>query len=388
MHRLILVFVVLSLVSLFADVVYEGGRSVSGNFLEYLGAPAIAAGVIAFGEFLGYAIRLPVGLMISIKRSSRALWATVVLGYALVIAIPFLALAVDWRYALLLYLVERLGKGLRTPARDVVIADITDRAIGRGRAFGLHELLDQVGAVAGPLIISYAIAYRGGYREAFTILLPFAFIAIALVMLASTLYPRVESVGVGDPGSVSVIHSNNSMKRYMVFVALLSLGLVHWSIISYHLGKTRVAPEPLIPLLYTVAMLVDAIVALPLGEAYDRYGISVLALLPILSMFIAPMVFLSKGLPLLIVASAIYGVILCGYDSILRAAVADIAKSHERAIGYGLLGFVWGVSWGLGNILGGAVYDILGSATLCILFPAINFVAFLYIARGLRRLRL
>lgn len=386
MQRIIVVFIIISLVSLFADVVYEGGRSVSGGFLEYLGAPAIAAGILALGEFLGYAIRLPVGMFVAKKQSSRILWLTVILGYTLVLSIPVLAFAVNWRLALALYLVERLGKGLRSPSRDVVIADITDKVIGRGKAFGLHELLDQVGALIGPLAISYAIFTRNSFSYAYIILLPAALITIILILIASTLYPHVNSIKVSATSTTSTF-SNKYLRMYMVFTALLSFGLIHWGLVSYHLSRENIVSQGVIPLLYALAMVVDAVVAVPLGIAYDKYKFLIVTLIPLISIPLAPLLLLTDNIVLISIAVALYGIILCSYDSILRAAVADLALAHERAIGFGWLGFIWGIFWGLGNLIGGIVYEVVGRITLAILYPIVNVVAFLYVAKNFLKYR-
>lgn len=378
MDRLIIVFIFLSLVSLTADVAYEGGRSISGQFLEHLRAPAIAAGLLALGEFLGYALRLPASLVVSMRRSSKLLWSIIILGYALVVAIPFLAFVNNWYIALLLYLIERIGKGLRSPARDVLIADITDKAIGRGKGFGIHELLDQVGALLGPLMVSYALTYGKGYSYAYVSLLPIALIAVILITISSFLYPNIGFAKNGSIRSLDIAN-NRSLKTYMIFTALLSFGLIHWGIASYHLKYTHVVPEGYIPALYAIAMIVDALVALPLGIAYDRYGVSILILIPLASMFIAPLMLISRNIILLVIASALYGIVLCSYESVLRAAVADIASSaSERALGFGWLGFVWGTAWATGNIIGGALYDFLGPQVLCILYPVSSFLSLIY----------
>lgn len=381
MQRIIIAFVIVSLVSLFADVAYEGGRSISGEFLEYLGAPAIAAGILALGEFLGYAIRLPVGILVAKKHSSRFLWLTVVLGYTLVLAIPILAFVTNWGLALMLYLIERLGKGLRSPARDVVIADITDKTIGRGKAFGLHELLDQVGALIGPLVVSHALFTKNNFSYAYILLLPATLTAIILILIASTLYPHVNSIKIATASSKSTF-SNKHLRTYMVFTALLSFGLIHWGLISYHLSYEGVVSRGFIPLFYTLAMVVDAVVAVPLGVAYDKHKFTVVAIIPLISIPLAPLLLLTNSLVSILISVALYGIILCSYDSILRAAVADLALAHERAIGFGWLGFIWGIFWGLGNVIGGILYEVVGKIVLALVYPLISVVAFLFVVEN------
>jgi len=80
-RRVLLVFLLLSLVSLFADVVYEGGRSISGAYLAEIKAPVVATALIGVGEFLGLVFRLFSGYVATILQSPTVLWGSTLLGY-------------------------------------------------------------------------------------------------------------------------------------------------------------------------------------------------------------------------------------------------------------------------------------------------------------------
>src|ERR1035441_2246570 len=170
--------VCLGLVSLFADMTYEGARSVIGPFLQNLGAsaalvglaaalvcvcvcriwapaPALVGLVAGFGEMLAASLRLFSGRLAD---RTRAYWTITVLGYTLtLVAVPLLAFAGNWQLAALLVIAERTGKSLRGPARDVLLSGATE-VVGHGWGFGLHTALDQTGAVLGPLFIAAAVA--------------------------------------------------------------------------------------------------------------------------------------------------------------------------------------------------------------------------------------
>ncbi|MEI7448850.1 MAG: MFS transporter, partial [Desulfomonile sp.] len=104
--------ILIGLVSLFADVTYEGARSISGPFLAVLGASATAVGIIAgCGELIGYALRLASGYLAD---RSKKYWTLLFAGYGLTfIAVPLLALAGSWEIAALLLVAERIGKAIR-----------------------------------------------------------------------------------------------------------------------------------------------------------------------------------------------------------------------------------------------------------------------------------
>jgi hypothetical protein len=154
-RKLALQFILLlGLVSLFGDIAYEGARSVVGPFLAILGASASMVGLITgFGEFAAYAFRLFSGY---IGDCTKKYWLLTIIGYALIFSIPLLAFAGYWQVAAILIIIERIGKGIRSPARDTILSHAT-KQVGRGFGFGIHEALDQVGAIIGPLIFSLSM---------------------------------------------------------------------------------------------------------------------------------------------------------------------------------------------------------------------------------------
>jgi len=129
----------LGIVSLMGDVVYEGSRGLVPDYLKFLGVSAFIVGLVGgLGEFLGYAVRLVSGFLAD---TTRAYWLFIFLGYGLVASIPLLGFAGSWEIAIVLVLLERLGKAFRSPSRDTVLS-IVSKDVGTGKAFGIHELLD------------------------------------------------------------------------------------------------------------------------------------------------------------------------------------------------------------------------------------------------------
>ncbi|MDP1761911.1 MAG: MFS transporter, partial [Deltaproteobacteria bacterium] len=243
--------ILVGVVSLFSDMTYEGARSISGPFLGQLKASALVVGVVAgLGEFLGYALRLGSGYLAD--RLGRY-WLITFAGYALnLLAIPLLALAGSWEIAAMLLLLERIGKAVRTPARDAMLSHAT-ASVGRGWGFGFHEAMDQIGAVTGPLIVAAVLYYRGGYREGFAVLLLPAVLALVVIAMAARLYPHPQHLEVNAPA----LNPTGFTRPYWLYVAavgLLGAGYADFPLIAYHFGKTAVLPSDWIPLFYAVAM--------------------------------------------------------------------------------------------------------------------------------------
>ncbi len=378
--RKLFVFFMLGFVSLFADIAYEGARSVLGPYVELFRAAAIVAGALAIGDFIGYVMRLVSGVLVGWLRSSRALWLFTIAGYVVnLVAVPLLALARSWRDVLLLVIIERSGKGLRTPARDVILAEVAED-IGRGKGFGIHELLDQIGAISGPLIVSAMLAAYG-YRFAFAVLAIPAVIAIALVVASSLLYPRVRSIE--KPSREGAKGLELRFLLYTVAIAMLSMGFLHWSIVSYYLKNASLVSDYVIPLLYTAAMAVDAAIAIPVGWLYDLYGVRILLAAPIAAAAIPPLL-AARSFGAIAAASCLWGAVMGMYETIMRAAVADLVEPSKRAYAYGVYNFVFGVSWMGGSLLAGAIYD-RALTRIALIMPLLSLAALIPMLAAVRR---
>src|SRR5260370_23704023 len=161
--RTALRFVLLiGVLSFFADFTYEGSRSIVGPFLALLGASGTVVGVVTgFGELLGYGLRLVSGRLAD---ATRQYWPITIFGYVVQMAsVPALALVDSWPAAAVLIILERVGKAIRNPPRDVMLSHAGKQVGGYGWAFGLHEALDQVCATFVPLAVAPVFAPRGSF---------------------------------------------------------------------------------------------------------------------------------------------------------------------------------------------------------------------------------
>ncbi|HEX3001360.1 MAG TPA: MFS transporter [Methanoregula sp.] len=262
-YQLVLLF---GIVAALGDVVYEGGRSVAGPFLLVLGASAFTVSFIAgFGEFAGYAFRIATGYLAD---RSRQYWIFVLAGYLLIGAIPLLVLAGSWEIAAFLLIAERIGKAVRSPAKDAILSHATT-SIGRGWGFGLHEALDQIGAVAGPLLFVAALAAGGDYRGGFALLaIPFVLLVIALAAAWKSMPdPLAFEAGVRAPRTPGTkTGKNRRLRLYAVFTALTMAGFVVFPLLAFHYKALGIIPDAEIPLFYAIAMGVDAVAALLIGR--------------------------------------------------------------------------------------------------------------------------
>ncbi|TEB17523.1 Major Facilitator Superfamily protein [Pelotomaculum sp. FP] len=344
----------LGLVSLFADMTYEGARSITGQYLALLGASATVVGFVSgFGELIGYGLRLVSGYF---SDRTQKYWTITFVGYTLnLFIVPLLALAGRWEIAAILIVGERMGKAIRTPARDAMLSHAT-HSIGRGWGFGLHEAMDQIGAVTGPLIVAAILYFKGDYRTSFSILLIPALLALTILLTARLLYPRPRDLEVDNP-KIQTKGLDQVFWLYLAAVGLVAAGYADFPLIAYHFKKVSLAPDTLIPVLYSVAMGMDALAALFFGRLFDRIGISVLIFVSILSAFFAPLVFLG-GKYLAIAGAAIWGVGVGAQESIMRAVVAEMVPADRRGTAYGVFNTGYGLLWFAGSALMGFLYDV------------------------------
>ena len=345
--------ILLGVISLFSDITYEGARSISGPFLGELKASALVVGVVAgLGEFLGYTLRLASGYLAD--RLGRY-WPIVFAGYSLnLLAVPLLALAGSWEIAAVLLVAERMGKAIRTPARDAMLSHAVS-TVGRGWGFGFHEAMDQVGAVTGPLIVAAVLYFHGGYRQGFAVLLIPAVLALVVITLAARLYPHPQHLEVNAP-ALNPTGFNRPYWLYVVAVGLMGAGYADFPLIAYHFGQTSLAPPGWIPLFYAVAMAVDGVAALILGRLFDRLGLRVIMGTAVLSALFAPLVFLG-GFKLALLGMVLWGIGMGSLESIIKAALAEMVPRHRRATGFGLFNCGFGLFWLLGSVLMGWLYD-------------------------------
>ncbi|MEM2148103.1 MAG: MFS transporter [Candidatus Bathyarchaeia archaeon] len=345
----------LGIVSLMGDVVYEGSRGLVPEYLAFLGASAfIIVFVGRFGEFLGYALRLVSGILAD---TTKAYWIFIFIGYGLIGAIPLLGLTNAWWIAIILVLLERIGKAVRSPSRDAMLS-IVSKGVGSGKAFGIHELLDQVGAILGPLIVAGLMFYSSNnYSQTFSfLLLPF------LMLMVFLLY-TYKKVGQARPGETEKEQRKSGKLGigfyvYSFAVLLNTVGLLPYELILYKAAIILPLNQQwIVPLIYTLIQGVDAPTALLAGYSYDKFKIRVLALPFILSVFPPLFAMVNADLTALIVAAVFFGLVLGMQESVYRAAVSEFAPISSRGTAYGIFNTVYGV----GMLASGIIYGLMAT---------------------------
>ena len=376
--------ILIGILSFFADFTYEGSRSILGPYLAHLQASAFTVGMVTgFGELLGYGLRLVSGRLAD---RTQKFWPITIIGYAIQMsAVPLLALAGNWPMAAVLIILERVGKATRNPPRDVMLSH-AGKQIGIGWVFGLHEALDQFGALFGPLVVAWVLAMRGDYHLAFAALAVPAVINFSLLMLAYRTYPHPEEMETNVP-NIQPRGLPRVFWLYLAGAALVAAGFADFPLIAYHFAQASIVAPDVIPVFYAVAMGVSGTGSLVFGRLYDRFGFSILIVLTIIAAFFAPLVFLG-GFWAVLIGMAIWGLGMGVHESIIPAAVAPMVAPGRRASAYGLFTAGYGIFWFLGSAMIGFLYGV--SLPALIAFSVVTQLAavplFFIVAKQTRRL--
>lgn len=367
-------------VSMFADMVYEGARAITGPYLATFGASAAIVGLVTgIGEAAALVLRLPSGKLAD--RTGR-LWPLSIAGYAItVVAVPLLALAQMFWQAAVLIVAERFGKAVRTPARDSMLAAASVR-FGRGTIFAIHEAMDQSGALIGPLIVAVMIAFSG-YRAGFAVLAIPGMLTLSVLTWLRLSAPnpqRYEAENAPAPADAAEAGQREALPTrfwlYLGFTCLSMLGFSTFAVPAYHMHVAHVLADDMIPVAYAAAMGAAGLAALASGRLYDRIGLGSLSSASVLAVASAALIF-SDRLAAVWIGAVIWGATAGIHESSMRAAVADIVPRSRRGEGYGIFAAGYGLAWLAGSTLIGLLYPV--SLTGLVAFVAATQIAALVV---------
>ncbi len=375
--------VLIGVMSFFADFTYEGSRAIVGPYLALLGAGAAAVGIVTgFGELLGYGLRVVSGRL---SDRTHRYWPVTIFGYVIQMAsVPLLALAGSWEIAAVLVIVERIGKATRNPPRDVMLSH-AGTEIGYGWAFGLHEALDQSGALLGPLAVAAVLALRGDYRVAFALLAIPALLTLAIMVAARLRYPQPERMA-HDVPDVNAAGLPRTYFVYLAGAALVAAGFIDFPLVAFHFAQASTVPAAYIPAYYAVAMGAGGAASLLFGRLFDRFGISLLVVLTAVTALFAPLVLLGDA-TLALLGMILWGIGIGVHESIIPAAVAPMVRRDRRASAYGLFTAGYGTAWFVGSAAIGLLYavSIPGVVALSVALELLALPVLVVVTRRVRR---
>ena len=289
------IFIILmGIISMLSDMTHEGAKSIYGSFLGLVGAsPSLISIISGLGEFIGCSLILLTGYIAS---KTKKYWIMTAVGYSInLLAIPLLAFTMEngYIYACCLILLERFGKAIRKPAKSTLVS-FSSKNLGEGKSFALVEFLDQIGAFIGPLILTLVLYIKGdaplfdSYKTSFLVLGIPAILTLVLLLIARIKYPHPESLENEEKKEETKDNISKSFYFYLIAISFCAFGFIDFPLITYHVETLNIFDVKNLPLLYSLAMLIDAFAALFFGTLFDKFGIKVLILSTLVS-FLFPL---------------------------------------------------------------------------------------------------
>jgi len=365
----------LGITSFFMDASSEMIYPLLPVFLSSLGAGSLTIGFVAgLSESMASFFRVFSGTL-SDRIKKRKILA--VAGYGIsMLSRPILALSSTWGQVLGFRLLDRAGKGVRTPPRDALIADAVS-ADRYGRSFGIQRAMDSAGAVLGPAIASGVLALGFGHRDVFWISLVPAILAVVTLQLlvhekkkrpvfVKPPQPERRPAAASPPVEGAPPARNpfpRQMKLFLVVTAVFSLGNSSNFFLILR-AKTFGFSESMIPILYLTMNVVYALLSYPAGRLADRFGKARVAFsgyfiyAAVYALFAADV---SKSALWLLFP--LQGVYLAVTDGVFTAYMATLIPPERRATGFALYHTVVGLALLPAGTIGGWLWRFSPEAT-------------------------
>lgn len=363
---------ILGIVSFFTDFSTEMISGMLPLFIvTELGASKAVLGAIeGSAELVSYGSRLVSGWL-SDKLRRRKIF--ILAGYGLsTISKPFFSVSFNWIDVLIVRIIDRIGKGVRTAPRDALISDSVTE-ITSGKAFGIHRTLDQTGAIAGP-IAGYALLQFFDVRDIFILsLIPGVIAIIILIFFVKEVIGKGTTKGM-QKNFLYLLKQNRRFTILLLITGIFCLGAYNFSFILLKSSDLGVI-ESSIPLVYATINITHTAVGIPSGIIADRIGKEKVLILGygilLVSSFL--MLILSGNFLYAFVIALIYGIYVGITETVQRAILPKYVDSELRGTAYGLYSLVIGVGFFIGNIVFGYLWDTY-SLDIAIYFSSI-FVA-------------
>ncbi|NJD76975.1 MAG: MFS transporter [Candidatus Methanoperedens sp.] len=369
---------VLGLVSFFMDISSEMLYPIIPMFLtSVLNAPMFIVGVIeGIAESTASILKVVSGWL-SDKTGKRKPF--VIYGYGLsTVAKPLLAFAATWHFVLTARFLDRFGKGLRSSARDALIADSTETGY-RGKAFGFHRSLDTVGAVFGPLIALLALYYySGSLEDKYRLIFLIAFIPALISVVLLVLFVSEKKSETKNGMRFRLSDYSREFKIFLLISMIFSIGsssnafliLRARNIFESDLGEIplfissnfgEMSILAVVILAYVVYNITYSVASMPAGALSDRIGrrnVMVGGFL-IFSLVYLGFAFATEGY-IMWILFAVYGFYIAMTDGVSKAFVVDLVPADKRGTAIGLYYTATGLLALFSSIIAGLLWDYIG----------------------------
>jgi MFS family permease len=331
---------ILGLVSFLTDVSSEMIYPLLPLFLTTVlgGGPAFLGVIEGVAESTAALLKLISGIASDRVRDRKRL---VLAGYSLsALARPLIAIAATPAAVLVIRFFDRVGKGIRTSPRDALIADSTAPEI-RGKAYGFHRSMDHAGAIVGPLLATFILAYfTKNFRVVFWLAAIPGILAVLLIVFK---VKEAEQRGVTGNASFLQILPTGRLRRYLIILSIFTLGNSSDAFLLLWASRLGVATA-MLPLLWACFHLVKMLAAMPFGALSDGLGRRwmIVAGWSVYALAYTGFAFATTQLHIWLLF-AFYGLFYGLTEGVEKALLVDIVAPAERGGAFGWYNFAVGI---------------------------------------------
>ncbi len=329
---------VLSLVSLFTDVSSEMLYPVMPLFLQSIGFSSVLIGILegvaeaTAGLSKGYFGRWSDAAG---KRLPFVQW-----GYWLsALSKPMMAVLTYPWWIFSTRTLDRLGKGIRTGARDAILSNETT-AETKGRVFGFHRGMDTLGAAIGPLAAMVFLSlYPGQYKTMFVLAFIPAVVAGLCTLLITekpTAVPAEQKPSFHLSQTFNYLSEAPKAYRQLVFVLLLFTLFNSSDLFLLMRIKQAGYSDDYVIGSYILYNLVYALAAFPLGKLADSIGFKKTLILGLATFTVVYTGFgLNNSLYGFVILFALYGIYAAATEGVSKALISNLVGKNETASALG-----------------------------------------------------
>lgn len=371
---------ILSLVSLFTDMASEMLYPIMPIYLKSIGFSILLIGVL---EGLVEAVAgLSKGYFGQLSDSKAKRAPFVQLGYSLsAISKPMMAFFVYPLWIFFVRTTDRLGKGIRTGARDAMLSAETTKA-NKGKVFGFHRSMDTFGAVLGPAL---ALGYLYFYPEDYINLFYIAFIPGVLAVIASFLLKDKKVEISSEKKKISFFSFINYWKQSPAEYRKVVIGLLFFALFNssdvFLLLKAKEAglDDTWVIGIYIFYNLIYALTAYPLGSFADKIGLKKMF---IFGLIIFSLVYFGMGLTTNLYAIIAlffgYGIYAAATEGISKAWITNISKDENTATAVGTYTAFQSIIAMVASVMAGLLWFYFGASVTFIVTAIATVLVILY----------
>lgn len=303
----------------------------------------------------------------------------VILGYSISSFVKLgIALSTQWWHVLIMRATERVGKGIRTAPRDVIIAASTSPS-ARGKAFGIHRMMDTLGAIIGPGLALFILGMLGSgesaYRGVFLAALVPAFLAVLLIFFfvrepKQTIPPK-KKVQFWD----ALRQLEKEYNTYLKISLFFSLAYFSFAFFIVRANELGITTENIL-FLYMFYNVVYALASVPGGMLSDKIGRKpIIAAAFVLYGFICVGFALAGDFISLLFLFGLYGIFVALDETVNKSYIIDISPEEKRGVALGAYNTAIGAAYLPASIMAGALWAAYGAFVPLFLAAGISIIA-------------